>query len=63
MDITDVQEIGQVTEVNDKPHAVFASRREIRLDVIVRSQSSPTSPPFDNSHQHQSEQNQELSFG
>ena len=57
MVVTDAQEIGQVTEAN---HKLLAIRT--RQDVIILAKSS-TSPPFSDSHQHQSVINPELSFG
>ena len=63
MAVTYVQEIGQVTELNNKVLFILLTKQGIRLDVNVRAKSSPTSPPPSDSHEHLSDKNPKLSFG
>ena len=58
-----VQEIGQVTESKHNLLLTLLTMQDFRLDVIVWTKSSPTTPPFSDSHQYHSENNWELSFG
>ena len=63
MVVTYVQEIGQVTESKHNLLLTLLTMQDFRLDVIVWTKSSPTTPPFSDSHQYHSENNWELSFG